>query len=98
MPPSRSERRSIWPAVALGVLLLLPVLYVASIGPALRLTLNGEISLYTYRDVYRPIRWIGRRSPAFHRSIEWWQNCWTPQWHLDLRDQPVPSIGFTLDA
>ena len=41
MPRPRSERRRAWPVVVLVGLVILPVLYVLSIGPAARLIHEG---------------------------------------------------------
>ena len=83
MPRPRSERRSPWPAIVLVVVLLLPALYVASIGPAWYMVTADVISFRTYHIAYTPIRWISGHSRGFHRSIKWWKDCWTADGYVE---------------
>jgi hypothetical protein len=64
---------------AAGLLMLLPVLYVASIGPACRLQSLGYFSDTTEKVLayfYRPIGLAVEYSPtvasAFDAYLEWW--------------------------
>jgi hypothetical protein len=64
---------------AAGLLMLLPVLYVASIGPACRLQSLGCFSETTEMVLtyfYRPIALAVKSSPvvasAFEAYLEWW--------------------------
>ena len=50
----------------LGVLLLLPALYVASIGPAGHLVVADRMTMERYRALYAPIVWCEDESPAIH--------------------------------
>ena len=68
MHGARSERRSAWPAVVLGALLLLPAIYVASIGPAGRF-----VTMDNYRaleDAYAPILWATDRSDVLNVGLQ----------------------------
>ena len=77
MPRPHSERRSTWPAVVVAVLavvVLLPVLYVASIGPAGRF-----VTMDNYRaweTVYAPILWATDRSEALNDGFQGYLRFW----------------------
>src|SRR5688572_7183100 len=68
MPRTRSERRSTWPAVVLASALLMPMLYVASFGPAAHLVLRDRMTMEKYQAVYAPIDWCERRSSIINRA------------------------------
>ena len=74
MPRPRSERRS-WPAVVLAVVLLLPVLYVASIGPAARMAKHGAYNR-TVRVVYWPVFWPSELSDRYDQLLYWYLLQW----------------------
>ena len=82
MPRPRSERRSPWPAVVLGVaLLLLPVIYVASIGPAAKLSWRGGPSegqwvADGFLDAYGPLLAVYDRVPVARPPLNWWVGIW----------------------
>ena len=99
MPRPGSERRSTWPAVVLAV--LLPVLYVASIGPTGRGHVNGvDYRLLTWVTVYEPIFWATDRSETV---CSWMENylrfCGAPEvawlvryrWHEFNQIEVVPD-------
>ena len=72
MPRPDSERRSKWPAVVLAVLLLVPVLYVASAGPAAAWVVREKLAITTYYAVYAPVltaeeRWL----PVSNAMAKW---------------------------
>ena len=79
MPRPRSERRSPWPAVVLAVLLLLPVLYVASFGPAGAMYSRGQIS-ERFIGLYRPVEWLATRNQTTvnwtFKYLNWWDRHW----------------------
>ncbi len=63
-------------AFCLSVLILVPLLYAASSGPALWLGSRGYISFGSdapARRIYRPITWLAERSPMFSRV---WVHFW----------------------
>jgi hypothetical protein len=65
-----SERRSKWPAVVLGVfLLLLPVLYILSVGPAFWLM---DEQLQPYAVIYTPLFRAADSSRTFERLLFWY--------------------------
>ena len=80
MPRPRSERRSAWPVTVIVALLLLPVLYVASFGPAVAMANRGQISWDTCGAVYRPVEWACGRSAAARAwvfpYVSWWDDHW----------------------
>ena len=75
MPRPRSERRSPWPAVVL-VVVLLPILYVLSIGPTARMATAEWISIDTwltcYRPLLRPMLRVKTTRSAVYRYIDAW--------------------------
>jgi len=71
-------RRSMWPIVA--VLMLLPVLYVASIGPVVWMDNRGHIPEWSrgpLEALYAPLEWVLSKSQTldhwFERYVDlWW--------------------------
>lgn len=58
-------------AVVVAVLFALPVLYVASMGPAYRMAEGNNVS--TFDRVYAPLWWLrGRYPDSFGRFFEWY--------------------------
>ena len=76
----RSERRSIWPAIVLAVLLLLPVLYVASVGPACAMMAFGQLDYDGYWSFYRPLTWVGSKSETADYVLKEYQFWWVGNW------------------
>ena len=74
MPRPRSERRSIWPAV---VLVLLPVLYVLSIGPAGRFVIKpGYDASPAWYRAYAPILWATDRLKPLNEGLQGYLRLW----------------------
>ena len=70
MPRARSERRSPWPAIVL-VVVLLPVLYVANIGPTGRCPeYGGDYRRRAWRVAYAPVLWAANQSDAISIKLE----------------------------
>jgi hypothetical protein len=87
--PTKPERGSGAALVmVLGVaLVLVPLLYVLSIGPAAWLVntgrLNGEDGSPAYR-FYSPIIWTADNCRPVEASLEWYFSLWVP-------DAPIPN-------
>ena len=75
MPRPRSERRSAWPAVVLAVLVILAILYVASIGPASRMERMSLIDQSTFLAIYRPVFWVTDDTWAGWRVTDYTEFC-----------------------
>jgi hypothetical protein len=79
------NRRERWARWTLAVLVGLPVLYVASFGPAnARIGPRGLIHraeedrlLYAYETIYRPIFWAMHESPLFLGAMDRYCSIWT---------------------
>jgi hypothetical protein len=65
----RREKGGGCTVLALG-LVLLPMIYVLSLGPAARLVVDDKISMGTYRGAYAPIVWCEDRSSASAAAIQ----------------------------
>ena len=59
-------------ALAVGFVLLLPVLYVLSAGPALWLFYHGYASRETMDIVYAPLNWAGGYCEPFGDFTNWY--------------------------
>jgi hypothetical protein len=73
--PTRSGLR----VLAVGVLIRaigLPVLYVASYGPAFRLLMLGRINPDSLGRIYAPLDWASERSDSFGLALNWYTNLW----------------------
>ena len=81
MPRPRSERRSPWPAVVVfAVLVLLPALYVASIGPSGRLVPDliaddSGVGL-EWQTAFTPILWATDRSDSLNGGLQGYLRFW----------------------
>ena len=63
-------------AAILAVLLLLPVLYVASVGPACAMLVHDIIDSRTYQAIYWPVEWFAARSNwSYAALIEYQEFC-----------------------
>jgi hypothetical protein len=69
------ERRSAWTAVATAALLLAPVLYVLSTGPAVWMYDRGVIPDHVF-IVYAPIEWAADRVPPIEKAMLWYLAMW----------------------
>jgi hypothetical protein len=78
--------------LALGLLVVLPVLYVGSVGPAYWLVVDSDgwvdLSLWdTMNRVYAPLWWLADQWPAFHSILESYTG--------NLNGPGEPTRGFT---
>jgi hypothetical protein len=78
--PRRRPSRGGLKVLAVGLLMLVPLLYVASVGPAYRLAIDddGFVDLDVYfllRDVYAPLWSAARRWPWAERAMWWYTGC-----------------------
>jgi hypothetical protein len=72
-----SERnKSVWPWIV-ALFIALPVLYLASFGPASRLAERRELSLDAYAAAYRPVIQLAFYGPRPIRKAIWrWAKLW----------------------
>ena len=86
MPRLCSERRSAWPAIVLMGLLLLPLLYVASVGPAwVWMDIKYEEEpVHWYETAYAPLIWLAQRSQTFDECMCAYAQLWVDA----ARDMP----------
>lgn len=100
MDEKRKPVKKAGPILAL-LLLLLPVLYVASAGPAAKLVVNRRLNWDTYNAIYAPLLAIGgevRNALRRDRLVAWvvysrWillANAWVGLFG-DIRPLEVPS-------
>lgn len=61
------------------VLLLLPLLYALSYGPAWRMFCRGSLSADAFYDLYYPLDRTGSACPPFANALGWYSNLWTPE-------------------
>jgi hypothetical protein len=62
-----------------AVLLLSPVLYILSIGPAFWLASHGYLSQHTIETIspfYAPIEWLMKYSDTASEAIAWYIDFW----------------------
>ena len=87
MPRPPSERRS-WPAIVLAsVLLLLAVLYVASIGPVARET-NSDERYRLFQAIYWPVRRCVLALPSLAVPLNGYIKLWGEgEWSLEFDDE-----------
>jgi hypothetical protein len=77
-PQSRSNGTA---AIAIG-LLLLPILYMLSVGPAIWLCNRGAITRRQLFTAYAPIAWIEGRNETFDGALDFYVKLWVPDWKV----------------
>lgn len=58
------------------VALLLPIVYVLSIGPAVWLLNRGLLPETPLVTIYAPLEWLARSSDWFQAAAEWYIQFW----------------------
>ncbi len=61
----------------MGSLLLIPVLYILSSGPALWVTVNAPLPAALWDVVYYPLTFCRDLSPQFHETFQRYLDFWT---------------------
>jgi hypothetical protein len=74
--PDTHERRFPTLAVVLCVVVLLPVAYVLSSGPAIWLVTQGVIDFPLFEWCYYPVRILSENSELFSITLKWYLSCW----------------------
>jgi hypothetical protein len=78
MPGMEHERKSGWTVGIVVALVLLPLLYAPSVGPAVWLHQRGLIpDAMSY--VYSPLEWAAHKSPHFESVLIWYVTLWEPE-------------------
>ena len=62
--------------VILAVVLLLPVVYLLSTGPAFWLEVRGYAADEHVSTIYRPVLWIIDRSETCDAALDWYLSLW----------------------
>ena len=75
MTPSRPKSR-LAPAMIVAAVLLLPIAYVLSIGPAYRLAATGRLDQATFSTVYAPVKLAYDQSNWLHDAVNWYAHLW----------------------
>jgi hypothetical protein len=66
-----------WAVLAIvGLLVALPVLYVASVGPVARLACDGSIAPKTWAIAYRPLLRAADHWPPIDSALCWYSDKW----------------------
>jgi len=73
-PRSKKGGRTV--VLAVGLLVFLPLLYVLSVGPSMRLEMQGVISRETHNTIYTPLAWVCFRVPPLQSALRWYAEFW----------------------
>ena len=76
------------------VLVVLPILYVLSIGPTFGMIANGWVSptwAPTAVAAYRPLEWIARCVPSFGQAVTQYTQWWLPPPPVSTPPPPAMS-------
>jgi hypothetical protein len=80
MAGERWEAVKRWATTVAGVLAALPVLYVLSTGPAIRVIAQSNLSfserLVRAYQIYWPLVWVADRCPPFADALMWYVRLW----------------------
>jgi hypothetical protein len=72
----RSDLTGFWPLAALlAILLVLPVVYVLSIGPVVALATAAGIDPTGLKVIYAPVIWLHDHT-ALKEPLEWYVGLW----------------------
>jgi len=72
----KHERRSSTAVVVLCMVIVLPVAYVLSYGPASWLVQHSYMSIRAFMFIYWPIAWSCNQSEALGAAIDWYELLW----------------------
>lgn len=59
-----------------AVLMMLPILYVLSLGPAAWLFNRSYISIDFFLTAYHPIFWVAEKVGWVNKAVEWYAGFW----------------------
>ena len=59
-----------------GFCVSLPLLYIISSGPALRVTVNAPLPASWWSTIYWPLTLARDAVPGFHQSFQWYLDLW----------------------
>ena len=76
MEEKRESRVGCTVATLVAMLVLLPVLYVLSSGPATNLVLRRVVSKDVFFAIYRPLFY--ETFPVFDNTLVWYWELWSP--------------------
>src|SRR5262245_48567431 len=82
--------------VAVMILVVLPLLYVLSAGPAVVLYTRGVLGTggdRVFETVYSPLEWACQKSDLIGRPTQWYVELWQP-----LTIQPIVSTSLPAAA
>ena len=71
------NRRERWAKWALAGVVGVPVLYIASFGPAIRSATRSELPLETVVRIYRPLFSLTSKSDIARNAMNWYAGVWT---------------------
>ena len=71
--------------VLIALLILLPVAYVLSDGPAMGLATRDYLPVGVYVTLYAPLFWAAHRSDRFAEVLGWYESWFCPP--------PLPSLS-----
>jgi hypothetical protein len=69
-------RSTPWLAIVLIVLVVLPALYVLSVGPVAWLYLKGHVSLDVFNLVYMPLNFAAAHCQPIGDGLVWYLGLW----------------------
>jgi hypothetical protein len=80
MDDSRSSRSPHLAVITIAVILL-PLIYVLSVGPVICCVVHGYISPESPVGsvivvIYQPLEWLSKAFPPFHALIMWYAKLW----------------------
>lgn len=74
--PKRDGRGALVAAIGLS-LIVVPLLYVLSVGPAARAAVAGILPESIFEVLYAPLEWLRAVWPAFHDATDWYAQLWS---------------------
>lgn len=83
-------RTSSWLAIVIVLVLLTPLFYVLSVGPAVWLCERGVIGEGPASVVYAPLEWLTDVSPPFQSIMESYIDLWDGQDYVQYQNAPLP--------
>ena len=75
-PTKRGGGTAVMVLVLVAVLIVLPMLYMLSVGPAVWMATSGRMNPKTLNAIYSPVEWTAKRIPGGGDALLWYVRWW----------------------
>jgi hypothetical protein len=79
--------------IVIGLLVALPVLYVASVGPVFAMANRGQLGRASTDSAYGPVLWAAGRSDTLKAAMIRYYRWWDERWPGERQYKRFPCAG-----